>query len=565
MLFSALPAFSQLYIKPHQDNSSYLFVEGGLLFVEKGIELQINPSIESKASIYLRNEGQLVQGNSNSLNTGNGLISVFQEGVASAYTYNYWSLPVEKTSGSEKILFEPLDKLKSVEAHFTSDLNGRSNPLTIAERWIYKFAGTGYSDWTYLGKSFDLLPGEGYTMKGVDGTDFETELYGKPNNPGNQQRYDFRGKPGNGSIKLPVEEGRTKLIGNPYPSAIDLNMFLQENTATTGIAYFWDSALVDSHYIEDYEGGYGAYSPAGGNNGYVPAVFHNFDSGGNFAAETGETGGYYSRRYTPIAQGFLVLGSQNGNVNFKNEYRVFKKENPSQSEFKQAEELVQPHFRMNISFGNKYVRQLLLILDPEATVEVDHAKDAENLSALNSDGGWLLQDENYLINVLPIIEGMEIPLFLKVAEPMEVVFHKINPSPQIPALYLFDSEENLYHDLMEKDFAKHLSAGNYSGRFKITFRNGKISPNPETPAIPPQLKIIHNKPQEFFEIFIPDSRKINSIFLFDALGKKIKEIPPEKDSNITRFSTENLSVGVYFIKITGVEGPLFSKKVIISK
>src|SRR5680860_99650 len=83
------PGFSQLYIKPYGNQDSYVYVEGQFIFVEKEIDLTLNPSEPVNAGIYLRNEAQLLQGNSNSTNTGKGLISVFQEGNATAYTYNY--------------------------------------------------------------------------------------------------------------------------------------------------------------------------------------------------------------------------------------------------------------------------------------------------------------------------------------------------------------------------------------------------------------------------------------------------------------------------------------------
>ena len=39
------------------------------------------------------------------------------------------------------------------------------------------------------------------------------------------QRYDFRGKPNDGNIGIDVADGKLTLTGNPYSSAINLNMF----------------------------------------------------------------------------------------------------------------------------------------------------------------------------------------------------------------------------------------------------------------------------------------------------------------------------------------------------
>ena len=562
------PVFSQLHIKPYGNQDSFVFVESGFLFVEKQINLSINPSEAKKASLYLRDEAQLLQGNTNSTNSGNGILSVFQEGNASAYTYNYWSAPVQDASGSPVfggILYEPIDKLSSGKALITSDLNGSAKPLKISDRWIYKFTGGTYSDWIYVGENFDLLPGEGFTMKGVDGTNTGVNIYGIPNNPGNKQRYDFRGKPHNGNISLAIEKDKTRLVGNPYPSALDLKKFLEENLSATGVAYFWDSSPVASHYIKDYEGGYGVYSPAGGNNGYVPPVFSKYDDTGNQLHTTGETGKHIARRFAPIGQGFLVEGKQNGNLIFKNEFRVFEKENSDTSEFK-LKESNSPEtsmIRLNVEFNEKYIRQLLLIHHPDSTSETDHAMDAKNISVLESDAGFLIDEMSYLINVRPFKKLEEIPLFLKVALPSEVVFHKtteIFPN----RIYLFDRDTKIHHDLSENKFSIRLVPGEYHQRFSITYTNGVDETKPEINPLINESRIFQNNLLNRLEVLFPEERGINTVFLFDSLGKKIFKARTFGDKNSYQFSTGNLSNGIYLVKIIAQDGHVISKKVIIS-
>ena len=574
----AFQGFSQVFIKPYGNQDSYLYVEGQLLFVEKGIDLTLNPSETTKAGIYLRDEAQLVQGKSNSVNTGNGLISVFQEGNATAYTYNYWSSPVQNNSNSllfGNTLFEPIDKTNSKKAIITGELNGSANPLTISNRWIYKFSGTDYSDWVYAGNTFDLIPGEGFTMKGVSGTNMNIALYGIANNPGNKQRYDFRGIPNNGNITLSIKKDESRLVGNPYPSALDLNALLQENLNTTGIAYFWDSKPVASHYLNQYEGGYGAYSPAAGNNGYVPAVFSKYDGGGNSVNHNAEEGDYYARRYSPIGQGFLIVGNTNGILTFKNEYRKFEKENTSTSEFKsktiplksfETEDI--SFFRLNVEFNNQYVRQLLLVHSEMATSGIDRAMDAKNLSILDTDIGWLLENESYLINVLPFEVSDKIPFFLNLAEKTEVNFKIIGLENFNSEVFLYDSETGLYHDLKNQEYKIHLNEGEYHKRFMITYTNPDlISAKEEIVELEQPLDvygIFQNNPATRLEITIPLVHTLNSISLFDSSGRRIFESKGENNQNYHEFSTENLSNGIYIVKITGPKGHIVSKKVIIS-
>lgn len=558
--------YSQLYIKPYGNNDSYVYVETGLLFVEKDIDLKLNPSEEKKASIYLRDEGQLVQGKTNSKNTGSGLLSVFQEGNATNYTYNYWSSPVHSPAGNlfGETLFEPLGKLHSRKVIVTSGLNGSSNPLKISDQWIYKLSGENYSNWIYIGKNFDIEPGEGFTMKGISETNLSINIYGVFNNPGDQQRYDFRGIPNSGHYNLKLEKDQTRLVGNPYPSAMDLNKFLEENKSSTGIAYFWDSRPVSSHYLNEYEGGYGAYSPAGGNLGYVPAVFSKYDESGIQLYDTGETGNFYARRFAPIGQGFLVLGQNSGQLFFKNEFRVFEKENLETSEFKQEE--MNPEninlIRFNIEFLNKYTRQLLLILRPDSTIDVDQAMDAENLTWMETDAGWNINNLNYLINVRPLDLKDKIPLHLNLQNPSEVIFKKITTSLSTP-IYLFDSETNSYYDLTRENVNLSIDGGEFLTRFYITFSNGIIEEIPSIKDLPEQIFIYQNNPSSQLEISIPEDISIHKVLLFDSLGQKIFETTTSDYQSFYNFPTSYLSNGVYHVKIIGPGERVITKKVII--
>lgn len=193
--FISIHGYSQLYIKPDANQDSYVYVEGTQIFVEKQIDIKLQESENQISGLFLRNEGQLLQGKTNIPNTGNGFLSVFQEGDATAYTYNYWSLPVSDVSSVKKIdnvLYDPQDKLRSRKIETTNALNGSSNPLKISNKWLYKFSGDNYYNWLYIGNNFDLLPGEGFSMKGVDGQNMSIVLYNIFNNPGSNQRYDFR-------------------------------------------------------------------------------------------------------------------------------------------------------------------------------------------------------------------------------------------------------------------------------------------------------------------------------------------------------------------------------------
>ncbi len=247
-LFTIQLSFAQLSVIPSKNGSSnYVFVKSGNLFVEKEIHLGLNSSPETEASLYLREEAQLVQGpQQQKENWGDGLLSVFQEGTSNAYDYNYWGSPVSSSQNGLfgiSMLYQPQTLTRSRRSQNTSSLNGTASPLNISSRWIYTYNGDGYSSWNFVGAAIAIAPGLGFTMKGTDGQDL-TIVEGRANNPGAAQRYDFRGTPNSGKIEVAVAAGELVLVGNPYPSALDLSLFLLQNS---GIEDFYSSCYANIH------------------------------------------------------------------------------------------------------------------------------------------------------------------------------------------------------------------------------------------------------------------------------------------------------------------------------
>ena len=99
----------------------------------------------------------------------------------------------------------PVSEIESrAAAQTTNALNGFGKSITISSRWIYTFTGNSYSNWNFIGAQTAIPPGYGFTMKGTDGNDPTILEWQIANNPGNAQRYDFRGRPNSGEIKVPV-------------------------------------------------------------------------------------------------------------------------------------------------------------------------------------------------------------------------------------------------------------------------------------------------------------------------------------------------------------------------
>ncbi len=91
VLFSLNTVFAQIYVK----DNSFIYNKGTVVYAKGNLELN-----GANSNFYLRNEGQFLQGGTtlNGENKGVGNLSVFQEGTANNFGYNYWCSPVGNAS-----------------------------------------------------------------------------------------------------------------------------------------------------------------------------------------------------------------------------------------------------------------------------------------------------------------------------------------------------------------------------------------------------------------------------------------------------------------------------------
>ncbi len=589
---------AQLYV-----SNSYVYVADKYLFVTQDVNLQ------SSGNIYLRNESQLLQATTgSSANQGVGELSVFQEGTSINYTYNYWCSPVGaslaavgNSSFGISQLSRPTGLDTSVPATIlaSSILDGTTSAgnLSIAERWIFKFlSSTTYSQWFYTGSAATIAPGQGFTMKGTSGTDATTVL-GVQNNPGSQQRYDFRGKPNDGNIDISViaTPGNMTLTGNPYPSAIDLNMFLTDPTNTPfidGTALFWEhDPTVASHFIASYRGGYGVYN--GATSVYTPATFYNYDAAGNQGTVASTPLNHYERRFCPVGQGFMVRGTAAGSPRFKNLYRVFKNEgvvnnsefhrlasngnatadygnygeipNVAGTDYTQISKAPTPHININASLNGQAVRQIAICFLPNAVDGVDLAdsKSADTELNLPFDMYFYLDSKEYIHTATSFDIHKTFPVGFK--NNAEATF-KIQVAEFInfngaSNVFLHDKETDNYYDVKNEEYQLTLPAGVYNDRFEFTFLNREMLNIPGLSA--DSFDVVQNNTAQELVIGNPKGMTIQSVGLFDINGKQIFNKQQLGNKASYQFSTAGIADAVYVVKIVTENQQDYAKKITV--
>ena len=253
------------------------------LVINDGHYLEFDEDFLLEGEIRLLGDAQLVQTHTGLSNVqGNGKLYRDQKSyLPNTYRYNYWTSPVVNSLGDTnfkvgEVMHDgttPTTENSTVKAitfkPYTqfSDLNGeQTDPIKIGSYWIFSyFNGVTRDDWVQKGHTNSINVAEGYIMKST----------GR-----NPQNFTFIGTPNDGTYSKTVSAGTSSLVGNPYPSVIDTQKFIQDNSAVIdGTIYFWEhtgestttSLNAEGHGKYGYEGGYSQRNEAMG----VAAKFYN--------------------------------------------------------------------------------------------------------------------------------------------------------------------------------------------------------------------------------------------------------------------------------------------------
>ena len=586
LLFLVNDVFSQLYVS----SNSFVFAKNNVVYVRQNVNLQNN------SNLYLRNEAQLVQGTTGlSTNVGLGKLSVYQEGTSDNFDYNYWCSSIGNASatvGNENfgitMLNNPTTNVSSTPVSIlASSYNGIASPLSISSYWIWKFLSSStYSQWFQSAANSDIAAGQGFTMKGTSGTDNTNVGEVDVNNPGGAQRYDFRGKPNDGTITVNVATNNFTLTGNPYPSALHVNAFLLDptNTDCTGIAYYWEhDKTVNSHNLIAYRGGYGTYSPVGtlptDYGVYVPATFNSYDINGNLNTTGASSGLNIERKYAPIGQGFMVRGKASGapvSITLKNAHRTFYKESNTYSQFEKngnnenapsssGDDNSVPYIRLNTIMNNEFTRQMALVLVPQATDGVDRGIDAKSPTeeTLPNDVYFFLDNDRYVIEGVSFDIDKRIPVGIKATNAtfkfsiLEIVNFDVNQD-----VFIYDALDGSYHNLKIEAYQVNLETGIYNSRFEITFKDSALNTTTNTIE---SLVVIQNNTNQLLSISNPNLKEIKTVQLYDISGKLILNKETLETKTDYEFATNALSEAVYIVKIATKNNEIYNHKIIVER
>ena len=573
-------------IQVRNDITQYANVGNFGLIVDSGKKITMlnDTKIENRGylklngKIDLEGKSQLIQTNESELDpASSGTIERDQQGQSNQYNYNYWSSPVSTPNAStinHGYTVAGVMKDGSIMAQpqniaWVSGTNNptTSNPITLSSYWIFKFQNLTpiYANWASVGQNGLLLAGQGYTLKGSGAAS-------------SSQNFTFIGKPNNGQIISTVSATNLNLSGNPYPSALDADKFIQDNLATiNGTLYFWEHFNTNNtHTLAGYQGGYAARTLVGGTSPVSPADISGLGS-------STRTPG----RFIPVGQGFFVTGNTTGgDIVFNNGQRLFIKESnvDSNSLFRTNQNASSPNLgtvaneedpytentfmKLRIGFNsyNNFHRQLLIgFMNDLATEAIDPGYDAIHIDNQQNDMYFLNNGTKLIIQGASHFETNKVyPLGIKTYAVGDVQFtldglENVEPTQPI---YIHDVVTGLYHDIRNEHFTINLPQGEIHNRFELTFQNHALSASDF--ELENQIIVAYTNAQNLLTIKnnLTDVT-VKTVSIFTILGQTLASwnVETQTQTNIS-LPVSNVSTGTYIVRVQTNAGTI-SKKIII--
>ena len=541
------------------------------LVVNNNRFIQFDGKLILDGEIRLIGDAQLVQTHTGVSNVeGNGKLYRDQKSyLPNVYRYNYWSSPVVKALGNTS--YKVADVMKDGTAPTTetstikditfktysqlSDLNGETtDPIKIASYWIYSYFDSNgeRGGWVQQGHTGDINIAEGYIMKSTGRS---------------PQNYTFVGTPNDGTYTKTVAASTSSLVGNPYPSVIDTQKFIQDNSAVIdGTLYFWEhkgestttNVQVEGHGKYGYEGGYSQRNQAMG-------VAANSVIEGT--AGLGNSSYTAPPQYIAVGQGFFVSAPSNkgGTFSFKNSQRTYSANNIF---FKGKTNNALPNFKLGFDYTNDsntgIHRQLGINFKAGNTFSYESGFDSETFDLQATDVYWNFSEiESNLIiaGVGELSAQLQIPLGFTIDtdKPVTLMIDE-KENMENYAIYLVDLLTGQIFN-MKQPKVLNLAKGTYEDRFILIFGGTALGIDDE--VLLNKVFVYADNTNNELVIKNNNNQIINKVEFYNLLGQKVSTIKNIETKFENRISTKNLASSIYIVKVFTEKG-IISKKISIN-
>jgi len=364
--------------------------------------------------------------------------------------------------------------------------------------------------------------------------------------------FSFTGNPNNGSISKTIvfnaatdpdgANNDANLIGNPYPSAIDPNIFIPSNSGVfDGSIYVWchQQDVVGGHF---QQADYMAYTLAGGQGSSFPNPY-----------------------YIASGQGFMINATSIGNIQFNNSMRVkgnnshFYKGEINKGEITSLSE--KDRIWLLLSDAENVKKEIMIGFFNEATLAIDNGYDAASWKEEGLQWYSLIGQDRFAIQALDTFnKDMAVPLGLQVGKNQEMAIEisKSEGALKEAGIFLVDHLLLISHDLSKGAYTfRQNTPGEINGRFTIEFKPKTVAPELH-PSDNHELIIS----QKHGEIQLKSLQIISNLKIFDIQGRILMDVRPT--TKYYSLSVQKLKTGSpVIINIIMESGELISRKLII--
>jgi len=490
------------------------------------IEKELNVDSGAGTNLIFLNDASLVQ-ITNAVNTGNIIYHRDTEPVR-RYDFTYWSTPITNPA----------------QPYTLHDLS----PNTLLDKYNSYDSAAGAWDISLNGTRV-MVPAVGYTVRAPQSFSITVPaIYPAV----------FTGIPNNGDYSVPLFATKWSLIGNPYPSAIDAEEFININhlaspSVDVGALYFWTHNTPPSS----------TPSP-GGSYDYTSNDYAVFSlSGGISTGARLPDGTYEAPPSGKIAacQSFFMLASGPGIVKFTNDMRV----GGNNGEFfktAKTRALEKNRLWLNLTNSQGAFKQLLISYIEGASNNWDVNYDAATMNSNSFIDFYSINEGEKLTiqgRALPFTDTDKVPLGYKttIAGNFTIGIDHADGLFNNQAVYLEDKTTGKITDLKAGNYTFTTEIGTFVDRFTISYIDKTLGTGDFENAENDVLVSVKDK-----IIKVKSTKEaLTEVVLFDVSGKMLYR--KNKITN-TELVISNLQSGnqVLLVRIVLENGHSTSRKVI---
>ena len=504
---------------------------GATLLIQPNASLTVNGVVMNNGTFRIESTGSLVQVKEDpNADQGAGVFTMKRQTTpVNRFDYTYWSSPVE-----EQLLYD-------------------FSPNTLSDKYFSFNTNLGWQN-IFNGAGL-MVPGRGYIVRAPQ----TSSMIASEALP---ITLTFTGRVNNGQINVPIVKNGVKvwnLIGNPYPSAINANVFLSNtdnDDVIGGTIYLWthNTALNPNMQIYQYT-----------SNDYM--VYNK--SGSTLVKPTGvDFDGYIT-----AGQGFFVEGIANGSVKFLNSMRVagngvnnqflrVAQNQVAQNDVREVGASDKNRLWLNLTNANGAFKQTLVGYIEGATNGIDRSYDGAALNGNTFVNLYsIAEGQNLAIQgrAMPFSAEQTIPLGFSttVAGTFNISLAKFDGLFQSQNVYLLDKLTATMQQIKGASYTFTTAVGTFNSRFELHFTDGMDAMKSNSITASDVLAIKEGK-----EISIKSTMTIKEASVYDISGKLLYH-----NTNVDSLEmiTNNLNIqsGVAIIRMKMENNQEITKKIMV--